>query len=378
MTVRPLLAALLACLAALALPAAPARWAHFLHGLPKTELHIHFEGTLEPGAVLELARKNRIADFPFSSVEDIQRRMGETRDLPTFIRIYEQMLSVMRTEDDFYEAAIRYFRRVREQNVLYVELFFDPQMHTSRGVPFETVMAGLRRACDEARTVLGLRSVLILCFNRDRSAESALRHLELGLAHRDLIIGVGADNPEDLGFPARFAEVYARAAGEGLRLTSHCDVDIAGSVQNIRDCLDLLHVERIDHGVNVLEDPALVARARERRIGFTVAPALLYGPAHGAVNARYFDRCALGAKAMLDAGLLVTLASDDPGLFCSQYVGEVYVAVRERLDLSAGDMVAFARNGFEMAWLKPDERAAYLARLDAYVKAFPGIRPDPQ
>jgi adenine deaminase len=378
MIVRPLLVALLAWATALTLPAEPVRWAHFLHGLPKAEMHIHFEGTLEPGSVLELARKNHLAAFPFASIDEIERRMGETKDLPSFIRIYEQMLSVVRTEDDFYQVAIRYFRRVRAQNVLYVELFFDPQMHTTRGIPFETVMAGLRRAHDEAEAVLGLHSVLILCFNRDRSAESAMKHLEMALPYRDLIIGVGTDNPEESGFPAKFAPVYARAAAEGFRLTAHCDVDIPGSAQNIRDCLDLLHVERIDHGVNILDDPALVALARERHIGFTVAPALIYGPVPGAFATGYFDRCALGAKAMLDAGLRVTLASDDPGLFCNQYVGDVYVAVRERLGLSAEDMTAFARNGFEMAWLKPAERAAYLARLDAYVKAFPGMQSAPR
>ncbi len=347
------------------------RMQQFLLGLPKPELHIHFEGTIEPGTVLEIARRNHLDHFPYGSVAEIQQRMGDAKDLPSFIRVYEELLSVIRTEDDFYEVAMRYFRRVRQQNVVYVEMFFDPQMHTARGIPYATVIAGLRRARQDAAATLGLRCEFILCFNRDRSAESALAHLEKALPDRDIIIGVGTDNPEDAGFPARFAPVFQRAAAAGFRLTSHCDVDIKGSGENIRDCLGLLQVERIDHGVNVLDDPALIARAREKHTGFTVAPALLYGPAPGAVNTFYFDRCARAAKAMLDAGLLVTLASDDPGIMCSQYVGEVYVATQARLDLSAAEMVAFARNGFAMAWLPAADKARYLALLDAYVQHFP-------
>ena len=347
------------------------RMQQFLLGLPKAEMHIHLEGTIEPGTVLEIARRNHLEHFPYGSVEEIQQRMGGAKDLPSFIRIYEELLSVIRTEDDFYEVAMRYFRRVRQQNVVYVEMFFDPQMHTTRGIPFETVIAGLRRARQDAAAVLGLRCEFILCFNRDRSAESALAQLEMARPHRDIIIGVGTDNPEEAGFPAKFAPVFQRAAEAGFRLTSHCDVDIKGSTGHIRGCIEALGVERIDHGVNVLDDPALVARAREKQIGFTVAPALLYGPAPGAVKTFYFDRCARAAKAMLDAGLLVTLASDDPGIMCSQYVGEVYVATQARLDLSAAEMVAFARNGFAMAWLSAADRARYLAMLDAYVQHFP-------
>jgi adenosine deaminase len=243
---------------------------------------------------------------------------------------------VLQTEDDFYHAAIRYLQRVRDQGVVYVEMFFDPQMHTTRGITFATIMNGLKRAQREAADALNLRCAFIMCFNRDRPLESALEHLMQAIPYHDLIIGIGTDNPEHHNFPQDLAPAFAKAAQEGFHLTSHCDVDFESSVHNIRGCLDLLHTERIDHGINTLDDPELTTRARNQRIGFTVCPTYLYGATHGEVDSHYFDRCARAAKEMLDARLCVTLSSDDPGMMCSCYVGDIYNDVCELLDLSRG------------------------------------------
>lgn len=354
-------------------PAAPKvdRMAQFLLQLPKAEMHIHLEGTLEPGTVLELARKNQLKDFPYTSVTGIQQRMGDAKDLPSFIAVYNELLSVLRTEEDFYEVAWRYFNRVRAQNVVYVELFFDPQMHTSRGIPFATVMAGLNRARHEAQAILGLKVQLILCLNRDRSADSAMKTLEEALPYKSDIVGIGLDNPEEVNFPQKFKPVYDRARAAGFRLTSHCDVGVPNTLAHIRDCLDVLGVERIDHGVSIIADEKLMARAKSRGVGFTVCPALLYGPTPGGFQVRYYDFCVAGAKRMLAAGLMVTLSSDDPGIMVGQYVGEVYVSVQQRAGFTRDEMVTLARNGFLLAWITEAERKAYLQQLDAYVASFP-------
>jgi adenine deaminase len=337
-------------------------------GLPKTELHVHLEGTLDPEMVVEFARKHQMEEFASASESSIRQRMGDARDLPSFIKVYEQMLTVLRTQDDFRDAAWRYLCRVHAQGVVYVELFFDPQMHTTRGIAFSTVMEGLRQAQREAADALGLRCVFIMCFNRDKSIESAFNHLTQALEYRDLIKGIGTDNPEHAGFARDFAPVYEKAVQAGFRLTSHCDAGFHASIQNIRECFELLRVERIDHGVNVLDDPQLISHALENKIGFTVCPTMLYTPIPGEINTGYFQRCASAAKDMLDVGLRVTLASDDPGVMCSQYVGDVYVNVSEELDLSTRDMITFAQNGFEMAWLGEEDKHKYLEKIDSYVK----------
>lgn len=348
-------------------------------GLPKAELHVHLEGTLEPDTVLLLARRNNILlnlggveldpslpqhpggigdnttkggeegvgnrGMQHSSKEKIiQRRMGECHDLPSFIRVYTELLRVMVTEQDFYEVAMGYMQRARAQGVLYVEMFFDPQMHTSRGVPLDTLMQGLRRARDDAALrdppLAGagppLLCSFILCFNRDRPVADAMLLLDQALAYRDLIVGVGTDNPEHLGFPREFVPVYEKASAAGFRLTAHCDVDFQGSEQNIHDCIHLLSTERIDHGINILDNPSLIAHAREKHVAFTVCPTIFYTPTLGQFSMGYFHRCAQGAKAMLEAGMLVSLGSDDPGIMCSQYLGDIYVSVCNALELSKG------------------------------------------
>ncbi len=327
----------------------------FIAGLPKCELHLHIEGTLEPELKFELAKRNAI-DLAYRDVEEM-RAAYDFDDLSSFLACYYEGMSVLRTEEDFHDLAMAYLRTAAAQNVRYAEIFFDPQAHTSRGVPFEVVIGGLHRALVEAETELGIRAQLILCFLRDMPAEDAMTTLLASLPWRDRIVGVGLDSDERGNPPVKFAAVFARARPEGYRLTMHCDVDQPDSTEHIRQCLELIGVERIDHGVNALEDPALVAIIRERGLGLTVCP----------ISNSYVTDSMQGdaIRQMLDLGLRVTINSDDPAYFPG-YVQENLVAIADALQLSRQELVRLERNAFEISWLPADARDAYLAELDAY------------
>jgi len=244
--------------------------AAFIERLPKAELHLHLEGTLEPELKFELAARNGL-DLPYASAEEMRAAYGFD-DLASFLAVYYEGMSVLLTERDFYDLAMAYFRKAHSQNVVYAEVFFDPQAHTARGVPFETVIDGLHRAQREAQDSLGLRTQLIMCFLRDLTAESAMETLEQSLSYGDRIVGVGLDSDERGNPPVKFKEVFDRARREGFRLTMHCDVDQENSVQHIWQCLDEIGVERVDHGVNALEDRALITEINRRRLGLTTCP----------------------------------------------------------------------------------------------------------
>ncbi|MBV8599907.1 MAG: adenosine deaminase [Actinobacteria bacterium] len=322
--------------------------------MPKAELHLHIEGTLEPELKFELAARNGL-ELPYASVEEM-RAAYDFDDLPSFLDVYYEGMSVLRTEQDFYDLAPAYFRKARSQNVVYAEIFFDPQAHTSRGIPFETVVDGLHRAQADA----GFRTQLIMCFLRDMSAESAMETLEQSLPFGDWIVGVGLDSDEKGNPPVKFAEVFARARREGYRLTMHCDVDQENSVAHIRQCLDEIRVERIDHGVNVLEDAALVEEVRRRGLGLTVCPI-----SNSYVTNGFKER---EVKAMLDANLRATINSDDPAYFPG-YVNENLVAVQRAAALSRDEMTTLVRNAFTISWLDEDERGRYLDAVDEYVES---------
>jgi adenine deaminase len=329
----------------------------FVAGLPKAELHLHLEGTLEPELKLELAARNGI-ELPYGSVEEL-RGAYRFDDLASFLAVYYEGMSVLRTEQDFSDLATAYFRKASAQNVLYAEVFFDPQAHTTRGVELETVVRGIRRAQEDAEVSLGLRSRLIMCFLRDLSAESALETLERSLAYRDWIVGVGLDSDERGNPPVKFKEVFARARREGYRLTMHCDVDQEDSVGHIRQCLDEIRVERIDHGVNALEDAELVREINRRGLGLTVCP-ISNGYVAGGLKAPEL-------KAMLDQGVRATVNSDDPAYF-QGYVNENLEAVRSA-GLTRDELLRLARNSFKVAWLDEAERSRYLDAVDAYAEA---------
>jgi adenine deaminase len=331
--------------------------AAFIDGLPKAELHLHLEGTLEPELKFELAARNGLS-LPYSSAADLRAGYAFT-DLTSFLGAYYEGMSVLRRERDFYDLAMAYFRTARAQNVVYAEVFFDPQAHTSRGIDFETVIGGLHRARLEAQAQLGLHVQLIMCFLRDMSADSALATLEQSLPYRDQIIGVGLDSDERGNPPVKFRSVFERARDEGYRLTMHCDVDQADSVAHIWQCLDDIGVERIDHGVNCLEDDALVGRLGRDGIGLTVCP----------VSNRWVsDGLKAGElKTMLDRSLRATVNSDDPAYF-GAYVNQNLTAVAEAVALTVAEVAQLARNSFQIAWVGPADRDRYLAGLDAYVQ----------
>ena len=327
----------------------------FIAGLPKCELHLHIEGTLEPELKLELARRNAV-DLPYETVEEMRAAYDFT-DLPSFLACYYEGMSVLRAEPDFYDLAIAYLRRAASQNVRYAEIFFDPQAHTSRGVPFDVVMRGLRRALVDAETQLGLKAQLIMCFLRDFQAEYAMATLLESLPYRDWIVGVGLDSDEKGNPPAKFAAVFERARREGYMLTMHCDVDQQNSIEHIRQCVEQIGVDRIDHGVNLLEDPTLVEAIKQRGLGLTVCPIS---------NSYVTDSMKADAiRRMLDLGLRVTINSDDPAYFPG-YVQENLVAIQEALGLSREELIQLERNAFEIAWLPRHVKDAYLAELNVY------------
>ena len=329
--------------------------ASFIEGLPKAELHLHIEGTLEPELKFALAGRNGL-ELPYASVEEA-RAAYDFNDLTSFLVGYYEGMSVLLTEPDFFDLAMAYFRKARSQNVVYAEIFFDPQGHTSRGVAFDTIIEGFQRARREAEGSLGIRSELIMCFLRDMSAESALETLEQSLPHKDGIIGVGLDSDERGNPPTKFKEVFARARDEGYRLTMHCDVDQENSVDHIWQCLNEIGVERIDHGVNALEDDALIEEIKSRGLGLTVCPI-----SNGYVtDGLKSDE----VKRMLDRGVRVTINSDDPAYFLA-YVNENLVALQEAANLTRDEMVQLAKNGFMISWLPDDEKARYLNAVDAY------------
>jgi adenosine deaminase len=321
--------------------------------IPKAELHLHLEGTLEPELKFELAKRNDVA-LPYASAEEMRAAYNYS-DLKGFLDMYYEGMGVLRTREDFHDLAVAYFRKAASQGVVYAEVFFDPQAHTSRGVDFATVIGGIRDARDEAAETLGLRTQLIMCFLRDLTAESAMETLQQAMPHRDELIGVGLDSNELGNPPVKFAEVFERARGEGLHLTMHCDVDQVEAVRNIGQCLHDIGVERIDHGSNCLDDEALAGEIAERGMGLTCCPISNSWVAGGLK--------APEIKQLLDRGIRATVNSDDPAYFPG-YVLENLVAVQEAVSLTAEEIVQLERNAFTIAWLDDAERGTYLRELE--------------
>ncbi|MCC5888127.1 MAG: adenosine deaminase [Gammaproteobacteria bacterium] len=343
----------------------PGAVADFIMGLPKTELHIHLEGTLEAEDYLALMARNG-RDSPYGDAAAVRDRLTYARDLDTFIEVYEELLGAMETAHDFEQVAMTYIERVSAQGVIYVEMFFDPQMHTYRGVALETVMEGLYRAHARAPVEYGVELWFIACFNRDRSAASALRHLEALAPYQDIVIGVGLDNPEEIGFPEKFATVFARAAAMGFRRTTHLDVDVPNTIEHHWSALRLLDIERIDHGLNVADDPGLIVAVREAGIALTACPTLLYRDIPGRLEGRLAR-----IRTLLDAGIEISLHSDDPGLMRDLYVGDLYLLAHLEGGFTRAEIVALARNSLLSAWVDEDRRRIWLQAFDAWLQAHP-------
>jgi adenosine deaminase len=326
-----------------------------LLALPKAELHLHIEGTLEPELAFELAERNGV-DLPFASVEELSAQY-DFDDLQSFLNLYYATMAVLRTREDFAELTRRYLHRAHAQGVRHAELFFDPQAHTSRGVAFDDVVDGLGDALDEAQRDLGMSGGLILCFLRDQPVESAEEALTAGLARTDRIIGVGLDSAE-VGYPpSLFEGVYARARGAGLHVVAHAGEE--GPPSYVWEALDLLHAERIDHGIRSIEDPALVARLAEERIPLTVCP-LSNVRLQATPDLRDHPLLRLDA-----AGVRITVNSDDPAYF-GGYAGQNFTAVRDALGLTADQVRRFARTSIESSFAAAARKDELLAELDQW------------
>ena len=320
--------------------------------LPKAELHLHIEGTLEPELAFALAERNRVT-LPYASVDDL-RRAYDFRDLQSFLDLYYATMAVLRTERDFEDLATGYFARAHAQGVVHAEIFFDPQAHTARGVPFGTVIDGLWSALRDARRRYGITAKLIMCFLRDLTEESAFATLEQALPFGDRIVAVGLDSAEVGHPPSKFARVFERARAEGWRTVAHAGEE--GPPAYVWEALDVLKVSRVDHGVRSLEDPRLVERLRRERVPLTVCPL-------SNVKLRVVRELAEHPlRRMLDAGLVATVNSDDPAYF-GGYAGENLAAVANALHLSDDLLATLARNSFEASFVEPAERAALLARI---------------
>ena len=335
--------------------ATPADRAAFIAALPKAELHLHIEGSLEPELMFELAQRNGIA-IPFATVDDVRAAYAFS-NLQDFLDIYYQGMGVLQTEQDFYDLTAAYLARAHADGVRHSEIFFDPQGHTARGIPFATVIGGITRALDDAQTRYDMSSRLVMCFLRHLSEEEAEATLDEARPWLDRIDGVGLDSSEVGHPPAKFQRVFARARNLGLRLVAHAGEE--GPPEYVRQALDLLGVDRIDHGNRSLEDEALVARLADDAMCLTVCP--LSNLKLCVVG----DMTAHPLKTMLDAGLLATVNSDDPSYF-GGYVNANYTAVADALDLSRDELVTLARNSFLGAFLDDDAKARHLAAIDAY------------
>lgn len=329
----------------------------FLTALPKAELHVHLEGTLEPELKLALATRNGV-DIGQSTVAEVKATYAFD-SLASFLAIYYPAMNVLVEEQDFYDLATAYFVRAAADGVRRVEAFFDPQAHTSRGVPLQNVILGYSRAAADAASI-GISADLILCFLRDMSAESALETITAALPYKQHFIGVGLDSDERDNPPSKFALVFEIARAEGLKLTMHCDIDQVGSIDNIREVLDVIGVDRIDHGTNIVENPELVNLLIERGIGLTCCPL-----------SNSFVTDDMKASEMVDLlhrGVKVTLNSDDPAYFGAYAAGN-YIALVAKAGLGLTDVVTLAKNSFEASWLSEPEKQSYLREIDEYVAA---------
>ena len=332
----------------------------FLRGLPKAELHLHIEGTLEPELMFAIARRNGVP-LRFAGVEEA-RRAYRFRDLQSFLDIYYEGASVLRAERDFYELTMAYLERAVADGVRHAEIFFDPQTHTARGIAFETVARGIHRALADGEARFEMTSKLILCFLRHLSPEEAARTLAEALAFRDWIAGVGLDSSEAGNPPSKFEAVFASAREAGFLAVAHAGEE--GPAAYIREALDVLHARRIDHGVRCVEDPELVADLAARRIPLTVCPL-------SNVRLGVFPELSRhNLKDLLHRGLCVTINSDDPAYF-GGYVAENYRAAREALALSREDIVQLAKNSFEASFLPPEEKERWINAVDVFAAANP-------
>jgi adenosine deaminase len=340
-------------------PVAADRLPELLRRMPKAELHIHIEGSLEPELIFALAQRNGVS-LPYANVEALRSAYAFT-NLQSFLDIYYAGASVLLTEQDFYDMARAYFVKAAEDRVLHAELFFDPQTHTARGVAMDTVVKGLHRACVDAKAELGVSGLLILCFLRHLSEEDAFATLEQALPFRDHIVGIGLDSGEVGNPPEKFARVFARCRQLGFRLVAHAGEE--GPPAYVWTALDLLKVERIDHGVQSTHDAALMQRLSQDRIALTVCPL------SNLKLCVFPDLSSHTLGQLLAAGIAATVNSDDPAYF-GGYMNENFTQTFAALPLGATEAYTLARNSFEACFIEPSVKQAFISQLDETFATF--------
>ncbi|WP_168382289.1 adenosine deaminase [Acinetobacter indicus] len=323
-----------------------------IRALPKAELHVHIEGTFEPELMFAIAQRNNIA-IPYQSVEEVKEAYN-FHNLQSFLDIYYAGANVLVHEQDFYDLAWAYFEKCAEDQVVHTEMFFDPQTHTDRGIAFTTVINGLQRACDDAQSKLGISSRLIMCFLRHLSEEAAFATLEQALPYKEQIIAVGLDSSEVGHPPAKFARVFAKAREYGFLVVAHAGEE--GPPEYIWEALDLLKVNRIDHGVRSEEDPALMQRLIQDEMPLTVCP--LSNLKLCVVQ----DMRQHNIRRLLQQGVKVTVNSDDPSYF-GGYMNDNFIAITEALDLTADELKQLAINSFEASFLPAAQKQAWIEKI---------------
>ena len=328
----------------------------FIEQMPKVELHLHIEGSLEPELMFSLGQRNNV-DLPFANVDEV-RAAYDFSNLQDFLDIYYQGMSVLQKEQDFYDLTWAYLEKVAAQNVIHTEIFFDPQGHTERGIAFETVLDGITRALKDAEEKLGVTSQLIMCFLRHLSEEDAEQTLAQALPYKDRIIGVGLDSSEVGHPPSKFGNVFAKAREEGFLIVAHAGEE--GPPEYVYEALDILKIDRVDHGNRALENDDLVARLVDEKMALTVCP--LSNLKLCVVK----DMKDHPLKKMLNLGLKATVNSDDPAYF-GGYMNENFTAVTIALDLSEDDLITITRNSIEASFLNDDQKSVLNQKLNDYV-----------
>ena len=324
--------------------------------LPKAELHLHIEGSLEPELMFRLAKKNQI-EIPYKDIEDVRNAYNFT-NLQTFLDIYYAGANVLITQDDFYDLTWEYILKCVEDNVIHTEIFFDPQTHTARGVAFETVITGIKRALADAKAKYGITSCIIMCFLRHLSQEEAFETLEQALPFKDDIIGVGLDSSELGNPPSKFIEVFKKAKEEGFKLVAHAGEEADFSY--IYEALDLLDISRIDHGVQSIKSAELMQRLKDEQMPLTVCP-------NSKIELRVFDNYKEhNIKELLDYGLNITVNSDDPAYF-KGYINQNFINISENLPLTEDDIITLVKNSFRSSFISDELKQQYLDKVDQAV-----------
>ncbi|WP_121626806.1 adenosine deaminase [Poseidonibacter antarcticus] len=325
--------------------------------LPKAELHLHIEGSLEPELMFELAKRNNIK-IPYKNIEDVKNAYNFT-NLQSFLDIYYAGANVLITKQDFYDLTWAYILKCVENNIIHTEIFFDPQTHTQRGIAFETIISGIVEALKDAKEKFGITTAIIMCFLRHLSQDDALKTLEEALAYKKYILGVGLDSSEIGNPPSKFEQVFKKAKEQGFRLVAHAGEE--GDVSYIFEALDLLDIQRIDHGVQSIKSDSLMKRLKKEQIPLTVCP-------NSNIELKVFENYAQhNIKELLDYGLNVTINSDDPAYF-KGYLNQNFINLYENLDLSKDDIIQLVKNSFNSSFISEDLKKEYIKRVEEIVK----------